>query len=205
MSLSTKRGKQAVLEWFQETTKSYKGVDVKDFSSSFADGLAFCATIHKFKNDLFDYDSLDASNSAANIKLAIDSAEKVGVSGSLEANNLEETEIFSFACQLFRTFNPDHPLLSRSRGRKRGEEEEKKEEVKEEVKVEVKEEIKEDTSTKRAGRKRRGEEEKKKKLKLKLKKKLRKKLKKILQQKEVEEKEEEKKKKKKKLRKKKKL
>jgi len=122
MSLSTKRGKQAVLEWFQNSTKSYKGVNITDFSNGFQDGLAFCACFHHFSKDSLDYDSLDSSNAETNIKLALQVAEKLNISTTLEPSNIgDEGEVFQFACGLFKVFNPDSPLLARRGNRNKDE------------------------------------------------------------------------------------
>jgi len=65
----------ALLMWVRNTTAGYPGVDVKNFTKSWHDGLAFCALIHKFRPKLIgDWNSLNASNGVANIKKAMEAA-----------------------------------------------------------------------------------------------------------------------------------
>ncbi|MCJ8737368.1 hypothetical protein PDJAM_G00023100 [Pangasius djambal] len=65
-----------LLTWCQKQTEGYRGVSVTDLSSSWTSGLAFCALIHRFRSHLIDYDSLNEEDSAKNVQLAFDTAEK---------------------------------------------------------------------------------------------------------------------------------
>ncbi|XP_058256789.1 F-actin-monooxygenase MICAL2 isoform X2 [Hemibagrus wyckioides] len=65
-----------LLTWCQKQTEGYRGVSVTDLNSSWTSGLAFCALIHRFRAHLIDYDSLNEEDSAKNIQLAFDTAEK---------------------------------------------------------------------------------------------------------------------------------
>ncbi|CAG7700241.1 unnamed protein product [Allacma fusca] len=51
-------------------------VKIENFSSSWSDGLAFCALIHHFYPDAFDYNSLDQKNRRQNFELAFKVAEE---------------------------------------------------------------------------------------------------------------------------------
>uniref|UniRef100_A0AAZ1Y2D2 Calponin-homology (CH) domain-containing protein n=1 Tax=Oreochromis aureus TaxID=47969 RepID=A0AAZ1Y2D2_OREAU len=47
-----KRGpSQSLLEWCQSITSGYRGVKVTNFSTSWRNGLAFCAILHHFHPD----------------------------------------------------------------------------------------------------------------------------------------------------------
>lgn len=44
-----------LLAWCRSVTVGYRGIDITDFSSSWSDGRAFLAIIHRYKPHLFDY------------------------------------------------------------------------------------------------------------------------------------------------------
>lgn len=46
-----------------------------NFSSSWADGMAFCALIHRFAPEAFDFNMLDPRNRRGNFELAFKVAE----------------------------------------------------------------------------------------------------------------------------------
>lgn len=43
---------QDLLEWCKEVTKDYAGVKVTNLTTSWRNGMAFCAVIHHFRQDL---------------------------------------------------------------------------------------------------------------------------------------------------------
>jgi hypothetical protein len=51
-------------------------VEIRDFQASWRDGLAFCALVHHFKPDAFDFDQLRPDDADANLKLAFTTAER---------------------------------------------------------------------------------------------------------------------------------
>ncbi|XP_019627005.1 PREDICTED: cytospin-A-like [Branchiostoma belcheri] len=67
--------KDMLLRWCRSKTSGYDHVEISNFSTSWNDGMAFCALIHHFFPDAFDYESLDPKNKAHNFKLAFDTAE----------------------------------------------------------------------------------------------------------------------------------
>ncbi|XP_057307194.1 smoothelin-like protein 1 isoform X2 [Hydractinia symbiolongicarpus] len=65
-----------VLDWVQEMIRDYP-VEVKNFSASWNDGMAFCALIHKFNPDAFDFSELKPENKRYNFDLAFNTGLKV--------------------------------------------------------------------------------------------------------------------------------
>ena len=55
----------------------YEGVAIKDFTSSWQDGLAFNALIHKFRPDLFDYDVILKNSAEKNLEHAFNIAKNI--------------------------------------------------------------------------------------------------------------------------------
>lgn len=49
---------KTLLAWCRKTTDGYVGVDVRNFTSSWSDGAAFNAIIHKWRPGLFSYDDI---------------------------------------------------------------------------------------------------------------------------------------------------
>ncbi|CAD7689847.1 unnamed protein product [Nyctereutes procyonoides] len=67
--------KQLLLEWCRKKTVGYQHVDLQNFSSSWSDGMAFCALVHSFFPDAFDYGALSPSQRQNNFELAFSTAE----------------------------------------------------------------------------------------------------------------------------------
>ncbi|XP_041654013.1 smoothelin-like 1 [Cheilinus undulatus] len=69
--------KQKMLQWCRNKTRKYEGVNIENFSSSWCDGLAFCALIHRFFPDAFDFSSLNPKEREKNFTLAFQTAESL--------------------------------------------------------------------------------------------------------------------------------
>ncbi|XP_070206034.1 titin homolog isoform X4 [Littorina saxatilis] len=69
--------KEEILRFVKANTQDYENVEVTNFSSCWNTGMAFCALIHHFYPDAFDYSQLDPKNRRYNFDLAFDTAEKL--------------------------------------------------------------------------------------------------------------------------------
>ncbi|KAM4573539.1 F-actin-monooxygenase mical2b isoform 1-T3 [Odontesthes bonariensis] len=65
-----------LLTWCQKQTQGYRGVEVTNLASSWRNGLALCALVHRQRPELIDFDSLNEEDVAANNQLAFDVAER---------------------------------------------------------------------------------------------------------------------------------
>lgn len=54
----------------------YSDIRIENTNSSFKDGLALCAIIHRYRPDLIDFHAIDRSNVAENNQTAFDLLEK---------------------------------------------------------------------------------------------------------------------------------
>ena len=53
------KGAKALEVWARRVTDGYPNVKITNMSSSWKNGLGFCAIIHRFRPDLIDFNSLD--------------------------------------------------------------------------------------------------------------------------------------------------
>ncbi|XP_019375114.1 PREDICTED: protein-methionine sulfoxide oxidase MICAL2 isoform X4 [Gavialis gangeticus] len=65
-----------LLTWCRKQTEGYRNVDITDLTTSWRSGLALCAIMHRFRPDLFDFDSLNEEDAVKNNQLAFDIAER---------------------------------------------------------------------------------------------------------------------------------
>lgn len=87
------RMESELIKWVRTCTKGYRGVKVKNMTSSWRDGLAFCAILHSFHPDKVDFSSLDAANIKENNKLAFTAFEKLGIPRLLDPTQMMFTPI----------------------------------------------------------------------------------------------------------------
>ncbi|XP_076971828.1 EH domain-binding protein 1-like protein 1 isoform X2 [Tamandua tetradactyla] len=97
---------QSLLEWCQEVTAGYRGVRITNFTTSWRNGLAFCAILHRFYPDKINYSALDPLNIKQNNKQAFDGFAALGVSRLLEPADMvllsvpDKLIVMTYLCQI---------------------------------------------------------------------------------------------------------
>ncbi|XP_054457089.1 EH domain-binding protein 1-like protein 1 isoform X3 [Anoplopoma fimbria] len=79
---------QSLLDWCQEVTHSHKGVKITNFSTSWRNGLAFCAILHHFQPEKINYEMLDPYDIKSNNKKAFDGFAGLGISRLMEPSDM---------------------------------------------------------------------------------------------------------------------
>ncbi|XP_059350791.1 microtubule-actin cross-linking factor 1, isoforms 1/2/3/4/5-like isoform X3 [Daphnia carinata] len=119
--------REALLRWAQRTTAKYPGVRVKDFTSSWKDGLAFNAIIHRNRPDLVDWRSLKNRGIRDRLESAFNVVEReYGVTRLLDPEDVDtpepdEKSLITYISSLYDVFpNPPalHPLYDPETQRK---------------------------------------------------------------------------------------
>uniref|UniRef100_A0A8C9TDT6 Cytospin-A n=1 Tax=Scleropages formosus TaxID=113540 RepID=A0A8C9TDT6_SCLFO len=84
--------RNALLKWCQKKTEGYQNIDITNFSSSWNDGLAFCAVLHTYLPAHIPYHELNSQDKRRNFTLAFQAAESVGIKSTLDINEMVRTE-----------------------------------------------------------------------------------------------------------------
>uniref|UniRef100_A0A8C2KUB6 Cytospin-A n=1 Tax=Cyprinus carpio TaxID=7962 RepID=A0A8C2KUB6_CYPCA len=69
-----------------------QNIDITNFSSSWNDGLAFCAVLHTYLPAHIPYQELSSQDKRRNFSLAFQAAESVGIKSTLDINDMVHTE-----------------------------------------------------------------------------------------------------------------
>ncbi|GAB0090800.1 EH domain-binding protein 1 [Sergentomyia squamirostris] len=79
---------QDLLEWCKEITKDYPGVKVTNLTTSWRNGLAFCAIIHYHHPELIEMSTLSPHDVVGNCRIAFDAAENLGIPRVIEPRDM---------------------------------------------------------------------------------------------------------------------
>ncbi|KAA0203443.1 hypothetical protein HAZT_HAZT010525 [Hyalella azteca] len=108
---------KTLLAWCRQTTKGYAGVDVRNFSSSWSDGLAFNALLHKHRPELFEWASLANKVPFARLQHAFNLAhEHLGINKLLDPEDVhtqvpDKKSVMMYVMCLFQALPPDRVSL----------------------------------------------------------------------------------------------
>ncbi|XP_035481414.2 cytospin-B isoform X2 [Scophthalmus maximus] len=102
--------RNALLKWCQKKTEGYPNIDVTNFSSSWSDGLAFCALLHTYLPAHIPYQELISQDKVRNLTLAFQAAESIGIKPSLDIGELMKTDrpdwqsVMQYVSQIYKYF-----------------------------------------------------------------------------------------------------
>ncbi|KAM6032630.1 LOW QUALITY PROTEIN: spectrin beta chain, non-erythrocytic 2-like, partial [Chlamydotis macqueenii] len=106
-----KSAKDALLLWCQMKTAGYPNVNVHNFTTSWRDGLAFNAIIHKHRPDLVDMEALRRCNAHYNLQSAFNLAEReLGLTRLLDPEDVnvdqpDEKSIITYVATFYHYFS----------------------------------------------------------------------------------------------------
>uniref|UniRef100_A0A3Q3JTV3 Spectrin, beta, non-erythrocytic 2 n=1 Tax=Monopterus albus TaxID=43700 RepID=A0A3Q3JTV3_MONAL len=106
-----KSAKDALLLWCQMKTAGYPSVNIHNFTTSWRDGLAFSAIVHKHRPDLIEFDNLKRSNAHYNLQNAFNVAEKeLGLTKLLDPEDVnvdqpDEKSIITYVATYYHYFS----------------------------------------------------------------------------------------------------
>jgi len=105
--------KELILTWVQDKLKDYP-IPITNFSTCWNDGLAFCAIIHVFYPDNFDWFALKAENRRYNFTLGFEKAEELAdiyplleVDDMVRFQNPDWKCVFTYVQSFYRRFRED--------------------------------------------------------------------------------------------------
>ncbi|MCP9264708.1 Alpha-actinin, sarcomeric [Dirofilaria immitis] len=107
--------RDGLLLWCQRKTAPYNNVNVQNFHTSWKDGLAFCALIHRHRPELIDYSKLHKGDPLHNLNLAFDIAEKyLDIPRMLDPEDLvynqkpDEKSVMTYVSCFYHAFRGGH-------------------------------------------------------------------------------------------------
>ncbi|XP_063168593.1 spectrin beta chain, non-erythrocytic 4 [Candoia aspera] len=110
-SRETRSAKDALLLWCQMKTAGYPEVNIQNFTTSWRDGLAFSALIHKHRPDIIDFKKLTKSNAVYNLQQAFNTAEQqLGLAKLLDPEDVnvehpDEKSVLTYVVSFYHYFS----------------------------------------------------------------------------------------------------
>ncbi|XP_035219967.1 F-actin-monooxygenase MICAL2-like isoform X2 [Stegodyphus dumicola] len=107
-----------LLNWCQKQVALNDKIKINDFTSSWKNGLALCAILHRYRPDLIDLLALDPENVAKNNQLAFDICEKeLGIPPVMTGQEMAECSVpdkltmVSYISQVYESFRGEIPVI----------------------------------------------------------------------------------------------
>ena len=107
----------ALLAWLAKQVETYEKVIISDMTTSFQNGLALCAIIHRYRPDLIDFHTLDSKDSIGNLQIAFEILDHdLGISPVISAGELadvtkipDKLTMMSYLSQIYECFKREIP------------------------------------------------------------------------------------------------
>jgi hypothetical protein len=112
--------REALLRWARKTTEKYPGVHINDFTSSWRDGMAFSAVLHRNRPDLVDWRNIREVNNRERLERVFSTMEReFSVHKLLDPQDVDtpspdEKSMITYLSSIYHVFpqpSKIHPLV----------------------------------------------------------------------------------------------
>lgn len=112
--------REALLRWARNTTDKYPGVQINDFTTSWRDGMAFSAVLHRNRPDLVDWRNIREIKSRERLERVFSTMEreynvyKILDPQDVDTNMPDEKSMITYISSIYHVFpkpSKSHPLM----------------------------------------------------------------------------------------------